>query len=442
MPPLTELPAAYVAIEKERDELRAQVADLRRQLEWLRKQVFGGAKSETYEKQQLLLKIGEEEEQMAKQAEAEKRQVSYERRVAEKKAEAVNPYEKLPVKETVIIEPKEVKEEPEKWERIGEEKNYEVEITPPQMWKREIIRPKYRKVDDRERAPVVAPAPARPVPGGHASAGLLAWVSVSKYLDHIPLFRQEKMFARQGVAIPGACLCDWIRITAEWLEPVYRKMYEKLWAGNYLQADETPLACADPDAGKGTTSRGYMWLISCPGGDVVFDWRLSRRHAELTSLVKGFKAGVLQSDGYAAYLEYAKEHPELAHVGCWTHARRRFVEAQAEAPKAVRVVLKLIGRLYRLEREWDHADAEARRERDPPERSRLRQLHFARSLKWLHALAVSLRSQHRPRSGVGEASGYLRDVLTRLPSMTNHDDLTPLLPSRWAKPPAPAAQTP
>jgi transposase len=439
--------------------------------------------------------------------------VSYERRVAEKKAEAVNPYEKLPVKETVIIEPKEVKEEPEKWERIGEEKNYEVEITPPQMWKREIIRPKYRKVDDRERAPVVAPAPARPVPGGHASAGLLAWVSVSKYLDHMPLFRQEKMFARQGVAIPRASLCDWIRITAEWLEPVYRKMYEKLWAGNYLQADETPLACADPDAGKGTTSRGYMWLISCPGGDVVFDWRLSRRHAELTSLVKGFKAGVLQSDGYAAYLEYAKEHPELAHVGCWTHARRRFVEAQEEAPKAVRVVLKLIGRLYRLEREWDQADADARRERDPPERARLRQIHFARSLKWLHALAVSLRSQHRPKSGVGEASGYLlaqwpalarhtehgqtrldnnlvenairptklgmknwlfighpgagqrsailysvivsclrhgidplaylRDVLTRLPSMTNQDDLTPLLPSRWGKPPAAAAaQTP
>jgi transposase len=247
-------------------------------------------------------------------------------------------------------------------------------------------------------------------------------------------------------------------------------------------------------------SQGYLWLISRPGGDVVFDWKLSRRHGELTALVADFK-GILQADGYEAYDAHASTHPDVVRVGCWAHARRKFFEAQAEAPKATRVALKLIGRLYRLEREWDELDDAAQRPRDPIERAQLRTKHFARSLSWLHALALSLRTRHRPKSGLGQAAGYLlsqwpslerhvehgqtrldnnlvenavrptklglknwlfvghpeagqrsailysvivsclrhdveplaylRDVLTRLPSMTNQDDLDPLLPSRW-----------
>jgi hypothetical protein len=186
----------------------------------------------------------------------------------------------------------------------------------------------------------------------------LAWVCVSKYLDHLPLYRQEQMLARWGAAIPRSSLCEWIRIAAEWLQPIYRQMHEHLLGGDYLQADETPIKCHDPDASRGAVSQGYLWLISCPGGDVVFDWKLSRRHGELTGLVAGFK-GVLQADGYEAYDAHAAAHPEVIRVGCWAHARRKFAEAQAEDPKAVRVALKLIRRLYRLERAWDEADVQA-----------------------------------------------------------------------------------
>ncbi len=77
-------------------------------------------------------------------------------------------------------------------------------------------------------------------------------------------------------------------------------MHAHLLGGDYLQADETPIKCHDPDAGKGAVSQGYLWLISRPGGDVVFDWKLSRRHGELTGLAADFK-GVLQADGYEAY---------------------------------------------------------------------------------------------------------------------------------------------
>ena len=484
------------------DERDGVILDLKRQLDWLRRQLFGPGKGEKLDRLQLLLKLQGVEEELAAKAAAPAREIRYERRAPapEKRAAPAELYAKLPVSETVVVEPVEVRADPEAFERIGEERTFEVEITPPQLYKREIVRPKYKVKADRDQAPVVAPAPARAVPGGHASAGLLAWVCVSKYLDHLPLYRQERMLERWGAAIPRASLCEWIRIASEWLEPVYRRMHHDLLAGDYLQADETPVKCRDPDAGKGAVSQGYLWLISRPGADVVFDWRLSRRHGELTGLVADFK-GVLQADGYEAYDAHAAKHPEVVRVGCWAHARRKFVEAQAEDPKAVRVVLKLIGRLYRLEREWDAADAEADRLRDAAGRARLRALHFGRTLRWLHALALALRSRHRPKSGPGQAAGYLlsqwsalqrhvshgqtrldnnlvenavrptalgkknwlfvghpqagqrsailysiivsclrhgvepfaylRDVLTRLPSMTNQDDLSPLLPSRW-----------
>lgn len=502
MPPLAELPAAYLALERERDALQGTVLDLQRQLEWLRRQVFGPGKGEKLDRLQLLLKLQGVEAELAAKAAAPKQEVSYERRCPkpEKRAAPAELYAKLPVSEVVVIEPEEVKAQPEAFEQIGEERTFEVEITPPQLTKREIVRPKYKVKADRAQPPVVAPAPARVVPGGHASAGLLAWVCVSKYLDHLPLYRQEQMLGRWGAAIPRASLCEWIRIAAEWLQPIYRRMHQHLLGGDYLQADETPIKCHDPDAGKGAVSQGYLWLISRPGGDVVFDWKLSRRHGELTGLVRNF-AGVLQADGYEAYDAHALAHPEVIRVGCWAHARRKFAEAQGEDPKAVRVALKLIGRLYRLERAWDAADAEAGRARDALERARLRATHFARSLRWLHALALALRSQHRPKSGIGQAAGYLlgqwatlerhvehgqtrldnnlvenavrptklglknwlfvghpeagqrsailysiivsclrhdveplaylRDVLARLPSMTNQDDIDPLLPSRW-----------
>src|SRR5690606_23683719 len=177
--------------------------------------------------------------------------------------------------------------------------------------------------------------------------------------------------------------------------------------------------CHDPDAGQGAVGQGYLWLISRPGGDVVFDWKLSRRHGELTGLVTDFK-GVLQSDGYSGYDAHAANHPEVIRVGCWAHARRKFAAAQSEDPQAVRVALKLIGRLYRLERAWDEADAAAKQQRDVTARARLRTIHFDRSLRWLHALALALRSRHRPKSGLGLAAGYLLGQWTALARHVEH----------------------
>ena len=288
-------------------------------------------------------------------------------------------------------------------------------------------------------------------------------------------------------------MADWIGLAAEWLEPIYRLMYRELLAGDYLQADETPVRCNDPDEKRGGTSQGWLWVISRPGGDVVFDWRRSRRHGELTSLLKDYR-GILQSDGHAAYPSFARSRAGVVWVGCWAHARRYFFAALGERPKAVQLVLRLIGRLYQLEHAWDAANV-------GEHRAALRQAHLARPLYWLRRVVLGLRSQgaatlvarhgvflparslgaaqrapraqpdparqqsgrkrHPPlrdrqeklalhrSSDAGQRSAivyslvvscqrhgidplaYLRDVLTRLPAMTNRDDLGRLMPARW-----------
>jgi len=289
-------------------------------------------------------------------------------------------------------------------------------------------------------------------------------------------------------------MADWIAITAEWLEPIYKTMLRRLLAGNYLQADETPIRCNDPDEKRGGTTEGWLWVISRPGDDVVFDWRLSRRHGELTSLINGY-TGILQSDGYGAYASHAKQHPGITWVACWAHARRRFFESQSEHPKAAALILRLIGRLYQEEREWDAAGV------SKDQRRELRQAHFALPLRWLKRIVLGLRERVLPKSGLGKACDYLlghwtplsahldhgetrldnnlvenairpsaigkknwlfighpdagqrsaiiysivvscqrhgkdphaymKDVLSRLPKMSTKDDLTPLLPINW-----------
>ena len=403
------------------EELRAEVeslkgenAVLRAQIEWLRKQVFGGGKSERLDEAQLTIKLAETEQAAVKLGGP--RTVTYERKAPVGRMTPEEHFASLPVTETIELIPDEVKAAPERYERIGEERTFEVDLVAPQLVKREIVRPKYRLKDDRSVAPVVAPAPARVVEGGYASAGLIAWVALSKYVDHIPLYRLEQMSSRWGASISRQSMCDWIEVASDWLAPIYRRMLVNLRRGRYLQADETPIRCNDPDEKAGGTTQGWLWVISRPGGDVVFDWRLSRRHGELNSLLLDYQ-GVLQSDGYEAYPSFTKTHEGVIWVGCWAHARRKFNEAQGEDPRVTTLILKLIARMYRLEKQWDEAGI-----KDAAERSRLRKTHFARNLSWLHRLAVATKEGVRPQSLLGKACHYLLGHWEPLTEHLNHGE--------------------
>jgi len=99
-------------------------------------------------------------------------------------------------------------------------------------------------------------------------------------------------------------MVDWVAQSATWLEVIYREMYRRLLAGGYLQCDETPIRCQDPDV-AGKTAQGWLWVLGRPKGDVVFHWRMSREHAHALELLRGYK-GLLQSDGYPAYESAAR----------------------------------------------------------------------------------------------------------------------------------------
>jgi len=357
VPPVEQLYAENLQLQQENAALRAQI-------DWFKRQLFAGGKSERFDRAQMLLQL-EALEAAKAQAGSPGRTISYERtsRPAAPRQTPAEAFAHVPVIETVTIEPEEVKSEPQAYEKIGEERTFEIDVVPPRLIKREFVRPKYRRRDDRNRPPVLAPAPARPVPGGYVSAGLLAWIAISKYQHHLPLYRLEKMSTHWGATLSRQSMVEWVRIAAELCEPIHRSMLQTLLKSGYVQCDETPVRCHDPDNARRGTVQGWLWVASEPAGDVVFDWRMSRGHGELARLIGDSYSGLLQSDGYEAYGSFARTHETVTWLGCWAHARRKFFDAQAEKPKAVRVALKLIGRLYRLERDWDEQDAQAGRPR-------------------------------------------------------------------------------
>ncbi len=245
----------------------------------------------------------------------------------------------------IVIEPAEVQAQPEGWKKISEERTSQLDWVAPKIIKRVFIRPRYVK---QERF-ALAPLPPQPIEQGMVGPGLLAQILVSKYEYHQPLYRQEKMFRQQfGVELSRKTMGCWVEQAAELLKPVYRSIREDLLAGNYLQADETPIRYLDPDV-KGKSQQGYLWVYSRPGGDVLFEWRLSRSREGPEEFLKHFK-GRLQTDGYYAYESLAKERKgELTLVACWAHCRRGFHEALAESRLAAWLV-RQIGLLYAVEK--------------------------------------------------------------------------------------------
>ena len=409
MPP-KELAAKVDTLETEKAQLEMEVAQLRQQVDWFKRNLFGTGKSEKLDALQTRLGIDEPAPK-----EPARQKVSYERKKAKKpRRSAEEQFEQLPVVETVELVPAEVEAEPERYKRIGEERTFEVDITPPKLFKREIVRPKFKLIDDRDAPPVIEPALPRPAVCSYASAGLMAYVVWSKYLHHLPLYRQEKMSAHWGAQLSRKTMADWVAYVADWFEPIYGRMRERLLAGDYLQADETPIRYMDPDLKKGKVSSGYMWLIGAPGDNVVFDWRLTRQHAEATTLLKGFE-GILQSDGYRAYDELAKETKGLTRIACWAHVRRKFVAAEKESPQAVGLVLRLISNLYAMEQQWD-----ANEWTDPKWRTALRRRDFAPVLSLLKRVVLKLRERSSPKLNLGKACGYLLGQWEALLAQVEH----------------------
>jgi transposase len=254
----------------------------------------------------------------------------------------------LPVIEEVI-DPEPVKAAPEQFRQIGQEVSEQLDFEPARYFRRRLVRRTYVSKIEPDNAPVTAPLPATLQERCIATPALLAHVVVSKYCDHLPLYRQEQILARRhGINLPRQTLARWVQLVAQWLTPVYQQIKTGVMGGGYVQLDETPIDYLEPGAGR--TLKGFLWTGSRPGGDVFFDWHASRAGTCLDSIVPVDFQGTVQCDGYAAYDRLAARPQKAIKLAyCWAHVRRKFNDALESSPKTAGWVVKQIQLLYRIE---------------------------------------------------------------------------------------------
>jgi len=237
--------------------------------------------------------------------------------------------------------------------RIGEDVSERLDIVPAQLRVVVVRRPKYG-CRACEEVVVQAPAPARLIEGGLPTDATVAQVLVSKYADHLPLYRQAQIYARQGINLDRSTLADWVGRAAFTLRPVYDRLFATLKSSTKLFADETTAPVLDP--GRGRTKTGQLWAYARDdrpwGGTdppgVAYVYAPDRKAERPSAHLAGFK-GVLQVDGYAGYRPLA-EHGAVELAFCWSHVRRRFYELAAAGPAPIASeALERIAKLYAIE---------------------------------------------------------------------------------------------
>ena len=391
-----ELRAQVKSLEDVVKDLRIENKILQEKIHFLTQRLFGRT-SEKVDRNQLELLLGNIEEASLIESAREVPAPTSPRRRKGRGERKVRIPEGTPT-EDIVMDPEEVQQEPDAYEHIGEEITHELDIVPHPYIHRRFIRRKYKSKTDRSQAPIVAPAPPRLIENSIASVGLLVDIILKKYVDHLPLYRQEQTLrARYGIEISRKTMCDWVGSVANWLQPIYHQMRSPLRQSGYLQVDETPVKYSLAEGGG--SAQGYLWVYHLPGGDVLYEWHTGRGADCLKEMLEDFE-GTIQCDGYAAYSSFTKDREQIELAGCWAHVRRKFFEAKEEAPVLSGWLLHQIAALYRIE-------AKLRDEKAGP---RLRQaVRAAQSGMILSRLEKVLRlklSQYLPRSRMGLAITY------------------------------------
>jgi transposase len=412
-----------------------------------------------------------------------------------KKPRAPRCPDNLPV-EVETIDPTIVADNQSLFRQIGEEISEQFDYQPGHFLKRRLVRRTWVKRNDPDAVPLTAPLPPKLKERGLLAPGLLAHITVSKYVDHQPLYRQQQGFQqRHNVYLPRQTMARGIELVADWMRPVAEQVLVELLVDGYVQIDETPVKYLAP--GHGQTKQGYFWVVRGRGGS-VYHWADGRGHEHLLDLLPESFKGVVQCDAFSAYGAMANKRPDIQLAGCWAHARRKFHEAFVQKERVVRNgwILHQIGLLYAIE-------ARLRKCRAGPQlRSAIRCSESRPILLRLKKLLLNMSSALKPRSLTGSAVSYaldqwellevyldkgvveidnnlvenairpaalgrknwlfigaegagwrsaviytiiqscktygidpyayLKDVLTRLPSMTNHQ-IPDIMPKAWAK---------
>lgn len=405
------------ALRAEKKAQQIEIKLLREKVDLLVRRIFGKSSEQLDDGQLMLLLQGGDGAKKdpassanpgVLEAEIEKRGKDSPKTQPRKEREARVP-EHLPAVDE-IIEPEEVSAAPEAWRRIGEEVTEQLDYQPARFLRRRIIRRKYVKRDEPHKAPIIAPLNTlqeRSI----AAPGLLAQIIVAKYCDHLPLYRQEQIYAtRHDIAIPRQSMARWLGLAADWLRPIYDHIHTGVMAGGYVQIDETPVEYLSP--GNGQTKQGYLWACKRPGSDVSFTWATSRAARCLDHIIPADFQGTVQCDGYAAYPSFAnRSEGRITLAACWAHARRKFHEATESAPQQAGWMLLQIQHLYRIEKQMREAKA------GPQQRQAVRASQSRMIVDRIHRVLtrIKLKRQHLPQSAMGRAIDY---TLTLWPMLT------------------------
>lgn len=285
--------------------------------------------------------------------------------------------------------------------RIGEEVTSELDYVPTQLVVKDYVKGKYAcplcQQDKVHTAPL--PETAQPLERSRPGIGLLVFIIISKYVDHIPLYRLEQIFLRLGIVLSRQRMSDWLSGIVPKFLLLYRVLLEELCRGDYLQADETEMEVQDPEV-KEKLFKGYLWGMHCPERKLAafhyYDTRASRAPKELFANFKG----VLQTDAYAGYNPVLLPE-QVRRLACLAHVRRKFIDIKKAAPKESNHIVAEIAKLYALEKAAANYSAEKRHE--------LRQKRAKPILENLHRYMRELHLSVMPKSPLSKALSHALD---------------------------------
>jgi transposase len=283
--------------------------------------------------------------------------------------------------------------------KIGEEVREQLEYVPASLLVLQHVRPKYACKSCQAHV-VIAPRLPEPIEKGVPATGLLAHLIVSKFLDHLPLYRLEGIFRRSGVELSRSTMCDWLATCAFLLAPIVNRMRDEIRKSDIIQTDDTTVPVQDRSRDKTKTGRLWAYLGDRNHPYIAYDYTPDHSRDGPEAFLKNYQSGYLQSD---ACTVYNRLHDRgLVEVGCWAHARRKFYEARTSDPARSHAALAWISLLYDVER--------SAKDQEFDDDARL-SLRLEKSRPILESLATWLETERihvLPKSPMGEAISYAR----------------------------------
>lgn len=411
---LAEKEATIATLTKERDEFYIENLKLQVRLEKALKQAFGPRADRLQESGQMLLDFGQkleelpvhhgdiapEENQAESADEAAPQPVS--RRIRTRGRRDIGSLDNLPMVEQKYELTGELCRCPacqQERKKIGEQISWTIEHVPAHLLRVKHIQFKYacphcEHNGDHPQIELAEKTAGSPIDRGMVGPGLLAYIATSKYADYLPLHRLQGIFARQGFELDRSTMCLWMADVARLVRPIYDLMVKRVLLSHVLGTDDTIMPLLQP----GRTRKARMWIFQ--GDDSqpynVFDFTISRSRDGPNRFLAEF-AGTLLADAYGGYDGIVLDR-DLLRAGCWSHARRKFVEAEKTAPDLARMILRLIKKLFDIEsraKELSNAD-----------RLELRRAESQPIIDDLYVLFVDQKARLLPKHPMAEAIGY------------------------------------